>query len=86
MSVKIDATTVVGMNIGALKRTPEGGFTGPDAAWQLVALYEILLELRKLNALLHCRNFVDVPRTLRGIQANTATPRKKPRRVSAKKA
>lgn len=82
MGIKIGETSVTGMTIGNIHRKPSGGLTGPNDAWQLVALYEILVELRKLNSLLHCSNFVGIPTTLRKIQANTA----KPRKAKAKKA
>ena len=47
--------------------------------WQQVeaaVLMDIRDELKKLNALLHCANFVQIPATLRGIQRKL-TPRVK---------
>lgn len=46
-------------------------------AWQLAALAQILTELRRLNALLHCHNFVAIPRKLDAINRNTAKPKRK---------
>jgi hypothetical protein len=44
---------------------------------------EIRDELQRLNALLSCPNFVQIPQVLRAIRANTARPRR--RRSPAKK-
>lgn len=40
--------------------------------WQLAMLIQIRNELRKLNALLHCHNTVDIPRKLERIARHTA--------------
>lgn len=59
----------------------------PNAEWRIPEEYtwehaalEVMMdireELRKLNRLLHCENFQDIPRTLRYIRSNTAKPRK----------
>jgi hypothetical protein len=57
---------------------PEGAFT-----WDHVAV-EVLMDLRdelqRLNALLHCKNFVAIPRKLDAIAANTREPKRKPKR------
>lgn len=45
--------------------------------WQLAALAQILIELRKLNSLLHCGNFVDIPRKLDAINRNTTKRKRK---------
>lgn len=37
---------------------------------------EMLAELKKLNALLYCHNFTDLPRVLRGLRRDFATERK----------
>ena len=39
-------------------------------------LMDIRDELRKLNAVLACQNFQDIPRILRRVSVNTAKPRK----------
>lgn len=44
---------------------------------QAAVLMDIRDELQKLNRLLHCSNFTDIPHILRTIRRNTA---KKPRR------
>jgi hypothetical protein len=43
----------------------------------VAVLMDIRDELRRLNTLLHCSNFIDMPRVLRQVRANTAKPRKK---------
>ena len=42
----------------------------------LILLQEIRDELKTLNALLGCRNFTDIPATLRTIAEQTARPRR----------
>lgn len=54
----------------------EDGRYNNDAVMR-AGLLDIRKELRKLNALIGCHNFVAVPRILRRISANTAKPRKK---------
>lgn len=44
---------------------------GNDGA-MLAALMDIREELQELNALLHCRNFQDIPHKLDRIEAHTA--------------
>lgn len=61
-----------------------------DAEWQLAerlydwneaqvaVLMDLRDELKKLNRLLHCQNFIEIPRILRGIRRKLSTkPRKK---------
>jgi len=43
---------------------------------QLAVLMDIRDELQNLNRLLHCPNFLSMPRLLRGIRDNTANPRR----------
>lgn len=50
-------------------------------AVQIAVLMDLRDELKKLNSLLHCDNFRQVPALLRLIRANTAKPRKKKRRA-----
>lgn len=40
-------------------------------------LMDLRDELKRLNALLHCLNFVSIPQTLRKIAKNTTKPRKR---------
>ncbi len=55
-------------------QTPQGtvNWEGLHAA----VLMDIRDELQKLNRLLSCQNFREVPEVLRGIKRNTAKPRK----------
>lgn len=46
----------------------------------LAVLMDIRDELQRLNALLHCTNFRQIPRTLSNIDRRLATPRKRTRR------
>jgi len=43
---------------------------------QLCVLMDIRAELQKLNALLHCQNFQQIPRTLKKIDARLGKTRK----------
>ena len=43
----------------------------------LAVLLDLRDELRSLNALLHCSNFIEMPRILRQIRSNTVKPKKK---------
>ena len=55
---------------------------GRIATWQameIAMLMDIRDELQKLNHLLGCQNFIDVPRILRGIEVNTKKPKRKAR-------
>lgn len=52
---------------------------GQVPSWErvnLAVLMDLRDELQKLNALLGCRNFTEIPQTLRRISANTAKKRK----------
>lgn len=44
---------------------------------QLAVLMDIRDELKKLNGVIGCHNFIAVPQILRGIRKNTAKPRRK---------
>jgi hypothetical protein len=59
------------------------GHIWQDDSIQIILLQEIRDELQRLNALLSCQNFVQMPHVLRAIQANTARPGR--RRSPAKK-
>lgn len=61
----------------------EDGSAATDT-WQLAALLSIRDELKKLNQLLHCGNFIDIPHKLERIKRNT-TKRRKPRVVAKPK-
>lgn len=45
-------------------------------AAQLAVLMDLRDELKRLNDLLRCENFLSIPRVLRRISRNTAKPRK----------
>lgn len=53
-----------------------GGSYSHDAAGVAI-LMDIRDELKALNQLLNCRNFIGIPATLRTIARNTAKPRKR---------
>lgn len=44
---------------------------------QVSVLMDTRDELQKLNRLLHCHNFIDIPHKLERIKKNTVKPRKK---------
>lgn len=46
-------------------------------------LMDIRDELRRLNTLLHCPNFTDIPQILRAVRKNT-TKRRKPKKQAPK--
>lgn len=50
-------------------------YTGDYGAAQLAVLMDLRDEIQKLNQLLHCRNFTDIPKMLRSIQRSTYKPR-----------
>lgn len=43
---------------------------------QIVLLWEALQEMKRLNTLLHCSNFTNIPRDLRAIKRELASLRK----------
>lgn len=47
-----------------------------DADVQLALLNDIREELKRLNAVLHCPNFIEIPSILRTIRKNTTKKRK----------
>jgi hypothetical protein len=61
--------------------TPDGGVTLTTDRIQVVLLWEIREELKKLNALLHCQNFTEIPGTLKTISRKI--PTRQPRKKSA---
>ena len=57
-----------------------------SASWdgaQLAVLMDIRDELKRLNALLHCSNFIAIPNILRDVKRNTARKRKRKPRLKA---
>lgn len=50
--------------------------TTPQADAQLAVLMDIRDELKTLNVLFQCANFLEIPSILRAIKSNTAKPRK----------
>lgn len=53
---------------------------------QLAVLMDLRDELKRLNTLLHCSNFVGIPGVLRRISKNTAKPRPKRTALRSSKA
>lgn len=63
-------------------KTLEGGFTWDIANIQAVILADIRRELRTLNRLLGCHNFVNIPHTLTEIKKNTTKRKYKKKAVT----
>lgn len=61
--------------------TEKGAFLWEHA--QIAVMMDIRDELQKLNGLLHCQNFLSIPRVLAEIRRNTTKPRK--RKAAAKR-
>lgn len=59
-----------------------GNYDYPQA--QLSVLMDIRDEMKRMNDILHCSNFIDIPRKLDRIRVNTAKKRK-PRAVGKPK-
>lgn len=81
-NLKVNVRDVLknGVYVATTAFTPngEGGYSGDIYHWHYAVSLAILEELQKLNALLHCRNAVDIPSILRRIDKNTKKrPRKK---------
>jgi hypothetical protein len=57
----------------------ENGQTPSVEHAQLAVLMDLRDELQKLNRLLHCQNFTNVPRYLREIRRNTTKRKRKKR-------
>lgn len=55
--------------------TGDGGVTWDGA--KLAVLMDIRDELKRMNAVLYCPNFTDIPRKLEAIRKNTTKPRAK---------
>ena len=58
--------------------------TWPSDKIQIALLADIRAELKRLNAVLHCPNFLEVPALLRHIKRNT-TKKRKPKAVGKPK-
>lgn len=55
----------------------KGGATNHSwASTQVSLLMDLRDELQYLNRLLHCQNFIQIPRILQAIQSNTAKKRR----------
>lgn len=71
---------VLGARLSATKMARQRDVTWtPPNEWQYVhlqILMDIRDELQKLNGLLHCRNFTDIPVTLRGLRRDIKAARK----------
>lgn len=57
--------------------TKEGTLTHHWDSVHAAILMDIRGELQKLNRLLHCSNFIQMPRNIKAIRANTAKKRKR---------
>ena len=57
--------------------------TWNDSDVMMALLHDIREELKRLNNLLHCRNFVEIPTILRDVRKNT-TKRKRPKKQAPK--
>lgn len=68
---------VESLNIADVEVKSDGSHSATTEKWQLVVLFGIYQELKRLNTLLHCSNFVGIPGTLRAIRKNTAKPKRK---------
>ena len=51
----------------------DGGRTHQWNSIQVALLMDIRDELKQMNRILHCENFLEIPRILRTIRANTTT-------------
>lgn len=65
-----------------MARHKDANWTLPETLedWQqaqLAVLMDIRDELKRMNAVIQCSNFIAVPSILRRISTNTAKPRKK---------
>jgi hypothetical protein len=58
-----------------ISTNPDG--TTPSSDIQLALLMDLRDELQRLNALLNCTNFTEIPGTLLGIKRNTTKPKRK---------
>ncbi len=70
-------------NWDVLIHTSDDGERAASDQLQLAVLCVIRDELKKLNALLHCGNCIQIPQILRDIKRNT-TKRKRKRKVTRK--
>jgi hypothetical protein len=53
---------------------------GSIGTWEkagIAVLMDIRDEMRRMNSVLHCQNFLCVPQTLRDIKRNTTKPRRR---------
>ena len=70
MMASVKASEKYGVN-WTVHSTLEGPNIFDRETTQIILLQEIRGELQRLNRLLHCSNFTDLPRTLRDIRTNT---------------
>ena len=73
MSKKVSRDITRGWN-WTLWQNDDGTF--PHEQARLSVLMDIRDELQRLNAVLHCHNFLDIPHKLERIKRNTAKKRK----------
>ena len=63
-------------NLTAGTKQRDGTNTVPTLTVQCALLMDLRDELKKLNALLCCHNFIEIPHTLKAIKRNTAKKRR----------
>lgn len=59
------------VNLSGATAQPNGSYSADLATWQYAVQYAILQEIKKLNALLACPNFIGIPQTLKRIEQAT---------------
>jgi len=72
-------------NLLELQKQSDGSFVCNVETIHAALLMDIRDELKRLNALLHCGNFIDIPHKLERIAYNTVKPKKKAKLKLAKK-
>lgn len=64
-------------NLPEGERKPNGSTSHSWESIHSALLMDIRDELKRLNGLLHCANFVDIPRRLERIARNTTKPKRR---------
>jgi len=67
----------VDWNLGEGEKNSHGGTSHSHGQIHCALLMDIRDELKSLNNLLHCANFVNMPRSLKAIERNTEKKTKK---------
>lgn len=78
---KVRYTEVGGWDVSTtITHHDDGHDTTDTERIMMCTLLVIRDELKKLNRLLYCQNFIDIPRKLDAIRRNTQAKNKKPRK------